>query len=335
MRAIIIILCASGLAAQDRRMVGAYYHPGPGKEVEIRRMIEGDPGGRPAFSHTLAPVIRTERGKHREVWQEYLTVTGKVGKGRLACLLDVHVMATPHWLNKDRLFDLLIKIKRSPLGKHVAGWYICDEPFGRSHPDRKNSVDLSPICDLVSIIRRVGKKLGKRQIIVADYGSVFALLKEGGDPVKGGFADYTSEKTERAAFLWRGQWVRKIDDEYGKPRVRSFGFFGEDITMINWWNDASHLRRWRDRIAGDVPLKNVQIVLGYDHSANTPKNNDAWVRRTKAIVEAGDEMGLGGYWFWAWQEIPSQGRTYKGLGSWWESVEEKQPRYAALIESIR
>jgi hypothetical protein len=319
-----------------RREVGTYYHPGPKKKDEIRLLVEGDPGGKPAFTHTLAPIIRTEGGRYRQVWREYLESAAKSAKGRLKCVMDVHVMATPYWLENDRLFDLLGEIVKSPRGKLVAGWYICDEPFGRSHPNKKNSVDLAPIWEVVRVIRRFGEKIGVRQRIYADYGSVLPLLKKGGDPVNGGFADYTEKKAEREVFLWRGKWVQSVIDKRfngGKPLVRSYGFFGEDVVMINWWNDGNHLARWSQRIQKDVPAGRIRLVLGYDHSANTPENNASWVDRTRGVITAGDEFRVGGYWFWAWQTIPAGGRTYKGLGSWW--LTEKNPRYAALIENIR
>ena len=107
--------------------------------------------------------------------------------------------------------------------------------------------------------------------------------------------------------------------------------------MINWWNDIRHLKRWRERIVADVGARHLHFVFGYDHGEDTPANDAAWIERTAALIRGGKAMGARGFWFWAWRDIRAGDRSYKGLGTHWETRRldgKRIPAYAALIESI-
>ena len=254
-------------------------------------------------------------------------------------MFDVHVLANDEWLTNGRFAGLMHRMLESEHADLIGGWYVCDEALGRSIQGRKNPVDLKPMWDLVIAIRSVAKQTNRPQMIYADYASVLPLLKRGGDPIKGGYADYTADPAQRAPFLWGGHWVGKVDDpryNEGNPIVRGYGFFGEDVTMVNWWGDAAELHRWAPRILSELPTNKLHLGICYDWTPSTPSNNAKGLARTADVTNKAKELGVVGFWFWSWQAIDAGGKRYKGLREWWETApgEEHARRYASLVESL-
>jgi hypothetical protein len=330
---LVVVSLSSQPATPREKNVGIYYQPKPHDAEGLKRLIEGNPGGRQAFNLVLAPVVRADEGD-RSVWRDYLQAIADHGQGRLRAVLDLHVLANEKWTSGSRLETLLNEILESPLSEHIAGWYVCDEPFARSRPDKDNPVDIARVADVVEILRRVLDQQESDQLVFVEYGSVFPLLKKGGDLINGGWNDGTIDPQEKAPFFYDGEWVTQGHD---RPIRRRYGAFDEDVSMMNWWSSAELLERWMMRISQEIPLDQLMLVTGYDTTDRTPDLNAAWVDRMQTMIDLGERVGLAGYWFWAWQDIETGGRTYKGLSGWWENGDADDPhplRYAALIESI-
>lgn len=285
----------------------------PKDAAALKRLVEGNPGGKPAFSLALAPLVRGEK----DAWKPYLLAASR--HDGLRVVLDVHVCAQKRWTGTDRLRRLIAKVSESPLRSQVAGWYVCDEPFGRSSPGRKNPVDIARIVDVVRIVREADPKA----IVYADYAATAPLTEVDG---------------KRQSFMWNGKWVTQADGPDGSRVSRRYGAFGEDVVMVNWWEDATSLSKWLPRITGDVAASRLMLVLGYDW---TPRSDTADLRhleRLRRVVAVADKAGVAGYWLWPWQDVPAQGRVYKGVSGFWEDVPGTagpRRRYAHLVESMR
>lgn len=293
--------------------VGVFYMPRDASELE--RMVEGNPGGKKAFSLALAPLVRGEK----EDWKPYLKAAARHDSFRV--VLDAHVFADKAWIEGDRLRELLTRVMSSPHADQVGGWLLTDEPFGRSRPERKNPTDIARIVDVLRVVREVDPK----GTVFSDYAATAPLEEKDG---------------RRRRFLWNGKWVRQAKTAGGRTITPRYGAFGEDVVLINWWEDAASLKRWLPRITREVRASRIVPVLGWDWSPRSDEAEMRYIQHLREIVAVADKAAVRGYWFWPWQDvpIPAQQRTYKGVSGFWEDGARRSKarrRYAHLVESLR
>jgi hypothetical protein len=303
-------------------------------------MYRGNFGGRQAFNLVITACGWADsKGKfHLDLksLEKNLEMVKNITGGGLKCVVDVHCMANKVWLypskkgEKSFAYKTLCQIMKLKNADAIAGWYICDEPFAKNKKGKPLKLDIKWIYDLAKEIRKTHKDMKKKYKIFADYGDITALKAKN--------RGYTKNKKMREGFYWNGKWVQSVKVD-GKTIHRSYGIFGEDVVMINWYQDARGLARWFDFICSDVKPSKIHLVLVYDWSKNTPYNNNAMLVRTSEIIKFALKKGISGFWCWPWRDIyvSSHNRTYKGVGNWWEDnpKDKKFPkRYANLIESI-
>ena len=309
-----IAVCIGGQGSRPGVVdIGVFYMPR--EAAELARMVEGNPGGKKAFSLALAPLVRGEK----EDWEPYLKAAARHDSFRV--VLDVHVCAGKEWTEGDRLRELLARVMSSPHASQVGGWLLTDEPFGRSRPERKNPTDVARIVDVLRIVREVDPK----GTVFSDYAATAPLEERDG---------------RRRRFLWNGEWVHEAKVPGGATITPRFGAFGEDIVLLNWWEDARSLKRWLPRITKEVKPSQIVPVVGWDWTPRSDRADAQYLERIKEIIAVADKAGVRGYWFWPWQDIPipSQKRDYKGVAGFWEDGPKRSKtrrRYAHLVESLR